>query len=31
VAPMTPAEVLAFVHGQQQLWNPLLQELAPAK
>jgi tripartite-type tricarboxylate transporter receptor subunit TctC len=31
VQPMTPAEVLAFVHGQQQLWNPLLQELAPAK
>jgi hypothetical protein len=28
---MTPSEVLAFVHGQQQLWNPLLQELAPGK
>lgn len=28
VALMSPAEVLAFVHGQQQLWNPLLQELA---
>lgn len=31
VQPMTPAEVIAFVHAQQQLWNPLLQELAPAK
>lgn len=27
--PMTPAEVIAFVHSQQQLWNPLLRELAP--
>jgi tripartite-type tricarboxylate transporter receptor subunit TctC len=29
-APMTPAEVIAFVQRQQQLWNPLLQALATA-
>jgi tripartite-type tricarboxylate transporter receptor subunit TctC len=31
VQPMTPSEVIAFVHAQQQLWNPLLQELASGK
>ncbi|HEY7243654.1 MAG TPA: tripartite tricarboxylate transporter substrate-binding protein [Xanthobacteraceae bacterium] len=31
VQPMTPAEVIAFVHAQQRLWNPLLRELAAAK
>jgi tripartite-type tricarboxylate transporter receptor subunit TctC len=32
-SPMSPAEVIAFVRGQQQTWNPLLQKLAaqPAK
>jgi tripartite-type tricarboxylate transporter receptor subunit TctC len=28
VSPMSPAEVVAFVRGQQQTWNPLLQKLA---
>jgi tripartite-type tricarboxylate transporter receptor subunit TctC len=26
--PMTPSEVIAFVRGQQQKWNPILQKLA---
>ena len=26
---MTPSEVIAFVHAQKQLWNPLLGEFAP--
>jgi tripartite-type tricarboxylate transporter receptor subunit TctC len=28
VRPMSPAEVIAFVRGQQQTWNPVLQQLA---
>jgi tripartite-type tricarboxylate transporter receptor subunit TctC len=28
VRPMTPPEVIAFVRGQQQTWNPILQKLA---
>jgi tripartite-type tricarboxylate transporter receptor subunit TctC len=28
VRPMSPAEVIAFIRGQQQTWNPVLQELA---
>jgi tripartite-type tricarboxylate transporter receptor subunit TctC len=30
VQPMSPAEVMSYVSTQQQLWNPLLQELTPA-
>ena len=26
--PMAPSEVIAFVRGQQQTWNPILQKLA---
>ena len=26
--PMAPSEVIAFVHGQQQTWNPILQKLS---
>jgi hypothetical protein len=25
--PMAPSEVIAFVHSQQQIWNPILQKL----
>jgi hypothetical protein len=25
---MSPEEVTAFIRGQQQTWNPVLQELA---
>jgi len=28
VRPMAPTEVVAFVRGQQQMWNPVLQKLA---
>jgi tripartite-type tricarboxylate transporter receptor subunit TctC len=28
VRPMSPAEVIAFIRGQQQTWNPVLAELA---
>jgi tripartite-type tricarboxylate transporter receptor subunit TctC len=28
VRPMSPAEVTAFIRGQQETWNPLLQQFA---
>ena len=28
IRPMSPAEVLAFVHDEQQMWKPVLQQLA---
>jgi tripartite-type tricarboxylate transporter receptor subunit TctC len=26
--PMTPAELLAFIHAEQQMWKPVLEEIA---
>src|SRR5438105_601260 len=26
--PMTPAELLAFIHAEQQMWKPLLEQIA---
>ncbi len=26
--PMTPAELLAFIHGEQQMWKPVLEQIA---
>jgi len=26
--PMTPAELLAFVHAEQQMWKPVLEQIA---
>jgi tripartite-type tricarboxylate transporter receptor subunit TctC len=29
--PLSPAETLAFVHAEQQKWNPILQQIAGAR
>jgi len=26
--PMTPAELLAFIHAEQQMWRPVLEQIA---